>query len=195
MEWTPNLSMMRVRCVSTVCRLSPRRAAISLFDRPSASKMIQLPLTFREKLISILELLLIQTAAVGFFKKTRHRWAEICFARLNLLDCFDEAFLECVLEQISASPGLDSTNNIPFVAIHAQDQHGCFGRMTQHLTGSLDTVQFLHRDVDDRDIRLMLFCNIDRFQSGARLCDDLKAFLPLQNAAESLSEKVMIVRK
>ena len=52
---------------------------------------------------------------------------------MNFLNRFDEAFLERVLQQIAAGPGFDRANNIPFVAVHAQDQNGCIGRMPQQL--------------------------------------------------------------
>ena len=73
------------------------------------------------------------------------------------LDRIDEVAFRRVLEQITLGSGLERTQHIAFVRVHAQDHDRGVRQSGIDAQRSFNSAQFGHGDIEDGDIRLRSF--------------------------------------
>ncbi len=99
-----------------------------------------------------------------------------------------------LLEDVPFHSGIQSSDDIVFVGVHAQQDDSGFRMSFQNLRRSIDPVQKRHSDVQDDNVGGQLFCKFNGLMAVRRLSDDLCLIDSFEQERQASPHYVMIVR-
>ena len=123
---------------------------------PFRYELQNLALSFRQKIVRILDMVFAHQPDVIFQQCLRNRRRKKWPAGDNRADGAFHVFICFVLEQVAAGSGIQSPYHVAFIRVHAKDDNRGTRILVKDLTDRLQAIEQRHADVHDYDVRLKL---------------------------------------
>ena len=145
-------------------------------------KLIDLALAVGEGFEAVGNVTGILQPGHAILEDARHGGAEERHAPLHGVNGLNQLFAGRILQDIAAGAGFHGAQDVAFVVVHAQDEHGGVRRVLENLGGGLDAVQLLHAHIDDGDIGFQQASRFHGFDAGTGFVHDVEIGVTFQNA-------------
>lgn len=132
-------------------------------------------------------------APFALTENSRDGGAEVRLAVMDALDGFEEPFLDGILEKVALGSGANGADDVPFIAMHAEDEDAGLRGLAQDALDGFDAVQLLHADINHRYVGEMQFGLFNGLAAGGGFGDHQQIGIFLENAAHSGAKEAMII--